>query len=63
MRKKSKSLIPYIFELQKLGLARVRPLGKMTSFNLYTPSVNLFKGNEDFIEVVTEQGIRVGGVG
>lgn len=38
-------------------------LGKMTSFNLYTPSVNLFKGNEDFIEVVTEQGIRVGGVG
>ena len=38
-------------------------LGKMVNNNLYTPSVNLFKGNEDFIEVITEQGIRVGGVG
>ena len=39
--KKSKSLIPYIFELQKLGLARVRPLGKMTSFESIWDGMNI----------------------
>ncbi len=39
--KKSKSLIPYIFELQKLGLARIRPLGKMTSFESIWDGMNI----------------------
>ena len=37
-------------------------IGKMVSNNLYTPSVNLFEGNEDLNEVVSEQGIRIGGI-
>ena len=39
--KKTKSLIPYILELQKLGLARVRPIGQMTNFESIWDGMNI----------------------
>lgn len=37
-------------------------LGKVINHNIFSPSVILFEGNEDFIEIINDQGIRIGGV-
>lgn len=41
LSKKSKNLTPYIAELQKIGLARVRPIGQMTNFDSVWDGMNI----------------------